>query len=215
MTSSHTPLLDTIKTPEDLRALPEARLAEVAEDTRLERYACDPSPAETDAIEHTKGASVEGIGVAIPVELVRGVMQEIIAKGRVVRGWIGIRPLDERGLLGDRRPVDLVGARVALGEEPLATAGAVEPPLALNPGDVPAEVVVGAQLAQRGALAGAAADLAAIREVGDFAGPAVGAGQDVRQGGLQLVRCCLVGKSLADSANAFIAGGSLQPCHAR
>lgn len=33
-----------------------------------------------------------GLGVAIPVDLVRGVMQEIVQNGRVVRGWIGIDP---------------------------------------------------------------------------------------------------------------------------
>jgi serine protease DegS len=37
---------------------------------------------------------VEGIGFAIPVNMVRGVVSEIIAKGRVVRGWIGIEPAD-------------------------------------------------------------------------------------------------------------------------
>ncbi|RYZ63805.1 MAG: trypsin-like serine protease [Proteobacteria bacterium] len=43
-----------------------------------------------------KQIGAEGIGVAIPVELVRGVMQEIVAHGRVIRGWVGLRPLDER-----------------------------------------------------------------------------------------------------------------------
>jgi S1-C subfamily serine protease len=33
---------------------------------------------------------VEGIGFAIPVDLVRGVMDDIIQNGRVIRGWIGI-----------------------------------------------------------------------------------------------------------------------------
>ena len=41
-----------------------------------------------------KNLGVEGIGFAIPVNLVRGVMNEILTKGRVVRGWIGIVPLD-------------------------------------------------------------------------------------------------------------------------
>jgi len=41
-----------------------------------------------------KNLGVEGIGFAIPVNLVRGVLQEIIAKGRVVRGWIGVVPED-------------------------------------------------------------------------------------------------------------------------
>ncbi len=41
-----------------------------------------------------KNLGVEGIGFAIPVNLVRGVMREILEKGRVVRGWIGIVPAD-------------------------------------------------------------------------------------------------------------------------
>jgi serine peptidase DegS len=41
-----------------------------------------------------KNLGVEGIGFAIPVNLVRGVMSEILTKGRVVRGWIGILPTD-------------------------------------------------------------------------------------------------------------------------
>ena len=41
-----------------------------------------------------KNLGVEGIGFAIPVNLVRGVMHEILTKGRVVRGWIGIVPAD-------------------------------------------------------------------------------------------------------------------------
>jgi Do/DeqQ family serine protease len=41
-----------------------------------------------------KNLGVEGIGFAIPVNLVRGVLDEIIARGRVVRGWIGIVPED-------------------------------------------------------------------------------------------------------------------------
>ncbi len=34
---------------------------------------------------------VEGIGFAIPVNLVRGVIKEIVEKGRVIRGWLGAR----------------------------------------------------------------------------------------------------------------------------
>ena len=41
-----------------------------------------------------KNLGVEGIGFAIPVNLVRGVLQEIVSKGRVIRGWIGIAPED-------------------------------------------------------------------------------------------------------------------------
>jgi serine protease DegS len=41
-----------------------------------------------------KNLGVEGIGFAIPVNMVRGVVSAIIANGRVVRGWIGILPED-------------------------------------------------------------------------------------------------------------------------
>jgi serine protease DegS len=40
------------------------------------------------------GISVEGIGFAIPVNLARGVMKEILDHGHVIRGWIGILPED-------------------------------------------------------------------------------------------------------------------------
>jgi serine protease DegS len=36
----------------------------------------------------------EGIGFAIPVNLVRGVMEQILMNGRVVRGWLGFAPQD-------------------------------------------------------------------------------------------------------------------------
>lgn len=41
-----------------------------------------------------KNLGVEGIGFAIPVNLVRGVLNDIVDHGRVVRGWIGIVPED-------------------------------------------------------------------------------------------------------------------------
>jgi len=41
-----------------------------------------------------KSLGVEGIGFAIPVNMVRGVLSDIIANGRVIRGWIGILPED-------------------------------------------------------------------------------------------------------------------------
>jgi S1-C subfamily serine protease len=36
----------------------------------------------------------EGIGFAIPVNLVRGVMEQIMKRGHVVRGWLGFVPQD-------------------------------------------------------------------------------------------------------------------------
>jgi len=37
---------------------------------------------------------IEGIGFAIPVDLVRGVVDAILRDGKVVRGWIGVVPRD-------------------------------------------------------------------------------------------------------------------------
>jgi serine peptidase DegS len=37
-----------------------------------------------------RNLGVEGIGFAIPVNLVRGVVSEIVTRGRVLRGWIGV-----------------------------------------------------------------------------------------------------------------------------
>ncbi len=37
-------------------------------------------------------AGTEGIGFAIPVDLVRGVAEEIKQHGRVIRGWVGLTP---------------------------------------------------------------------------------------------------------------------------
>jgi S1-C subfamily serine protease len=41
-----------------------------------------------------KNLGVEGIGFAIPVNMVRGVLADIITQGRVIRGWIGVVPVD-------------------------------------------------------------------------------------------------------------------------
>ena len=41
-----------------------------------------------------RNAGIEGIGFAIPVNLVRGVMEEIFKNGRVIRGWLGVVPAD-------------------------------------------------------------------------------------------------------------------------
>jgi serine protease DegS len=60
-----------------------------------------------------KNIGVEGIGFAIPVNMVRGVLSDIIAHGRVIRGWIGIVPEDlpeeEAQRLGLTQPAVLIG----------------------------------------------------------------------------------------------------------
>ena len=49
----------------------------------------------------------EGIGFAIPINLVRGVMEQILSKGHVVRGWLGFVPQD----VSDEQAVQLgIGA---------------------------------------------------------------------------------------------------------
>ena len=47
----------------------------------------------TAVLNRTYGGP-EGIGFAIPVNLVRGVMEQILAQGHVVRGWLGFVPQD-------------------------------------------------------------------------------------------------------------------------
>ena len=36
----------------------------------------------------------EGLGFAIPVNLVRGVMEQLLAHGRVIRGYLGVDTVD-------------------------------------------------------------------------------------------------------------------------
>jgi serine protease DegS len=59
-----------------------------------------------------KNLGVEGIGFAIPVNLVRGVMTEILTKGRVVRGWIGIVPVDIDDMTARRNNLPQAGVVV-------------------------------------------------------------------------------------------------------
>lgn len=47
----------------------------------------------TAVLNRTYGGP-EGIGFAIPVNLVRGVMEQILMNGHVVRGWLGFEPQD-------------------------------------------------------------------------------------------------------------------------
>jgi serine protease DegS len=59
-----------------------------------------------------KNLGVEGIGFAIPVNLARGVMSEILTKGRVVRGWIGIVPIDADDMFARRNALPQPGVVV-------------------------------------------------------------------------------------------------------
>jgi serine protease DegS len=77
----------------------------------------------TAILSHQEG--IEGIGFAIPVNLVRGVAAEIEAKGRVIRGWSGLivngispEAIDDQG-----HPVHGVQIRGAFPGSPAARSG--------------------------------------------------------------------------------------------
>lgn len=71
----------------------------------------------------------EGIGFAIPVNLVRGVMEELIANGRVVRGWLGVDARDMSAVETASRGIDGAAVQVLHVSGPALAAG-------LRPGDV-------------------------------------------------------------------------------
>lgn len=77
-------------------------------------------------------AGTEGISFAIPVDLVRGVVEEIKTNGRVIRGWVGLEPneieADEAEALGLDADVGIMLDTV-IADGPAAAAG-------LLPGDV-------------------------------------------------------------------------------
>lgn len=67
----------------------------------------------------------EGIGFAIPVNLVRGVMDELIEHGRVIRGWLGVDAWDLSGM--NAAALGISGPAVELAEVggPAAAAGLI------------------------------------------------------------------------------------------
>jgi S1-C subfamily serine protease len=76
-----------------------------------------------------KSLGVEGIGFAIPVDMVRGVLHDIIKHGRVIRGWIGIVPEDISDLQARQLGLAHGGIVIAYVGSPGQQAG-------LKPGDL-------------------------------------------------------------------------------
>jgi serine protease DegS len=74
-------------------------------------------------------AMPEGIGFAIPVNLVRGVMEQLIAHGRVIRGYLGVDTLDLPELPAKALGIDGSAVQLQAVNGPAAVAG-------LRPGDV-------------------------------------------------------------------------------
>jgi len=67
----------------------------------------------------------EGIGFAIPVNLVRGVMEQILAQGYVTRGWLGLVPQDLSDEQAQSAGAAVVVANVLLGSP--ADAAGIQP----------------------------------------------------------------------------------------
>ena len=76
-----------------------------------------------------KSLGVEGIGFAIPVDMVRGVLRDIIKYGRVIRGWIGIEPEDISDAQAQQLGLAHGGIVIAYVGSPAQEAG-------LRPGDL-------------------------------------------------------------------------------
>ena len=116
-------------------------------------------------------SGTEGIGFAIPVDLVRGVVEELKKNGRVVRGWMGFQPDDltqaERSAFGIEGDVGILLDEV-LANSPAAAAG-------LNRGDVILAINGNTIVSQRqarlmvaGTRPGDSIDIVGLRQDGRF-----------------------------------------------
>ncbi len=100
-----------------------------------------------------KNLGVEGIGFAIPVDMVRGVLHDIIKYGKVIRGWIGIVPEDISAAQAHQAGLARAGVVIAnmyLGS-PAQQAGLKPGDLLLELGGTPVRSAEGArvQIARR------------------------------------------------------------------
>jgi serine protease DegS len=116
-------------------------------------------------------AGTEGIGFAIPVDLVRGVVEELKENGRVVRGWMGFQPDDltqaERSALGIEGGVGILLDEV-FADGPAATAGLIRGDVILT---INGHTIVSqrqARLMVAGTRPGDPVDIVGLREDGEF-----------------------------------------------
>lgn len=65
----------------------------------------------------------EGIGFAIPVNMVRGVMAELIDHGRVIRGYLGVDTIDLPALYAAQLGIDGAAVQLERVQGPAAAAG--------------------------------------------------------------------------------------------
>lgn len=111
--------------------------------------------------------STEGIGFAIPVDLVRGVVDEIKQHGRVIRGYLGLQPDDmtsaERGARGIEGNVGIL-LSIVFEDSPAAAAGlrAGDVIIAINGEDVVSQRQ--AQLLVAGTSPGDEVEIVGIRD---------------------------------------------------
>ncbi len=77
------------------------------------------------AIITSGGGGNEGVGFAVPSDLARSVMDQLVREGRVVRGWLGVGVMDVTPAEAEGRGGNLDGALVSevTAGSPAATAG--------------------------------------------------------------------------------------------
>lgn len=113
----------------------------------------------------------EGIGFAIPVDLVRGVVEELKEHGRVMRGWMGFQPDDltpaERSALGIEGDIGILLDEVLAGS-PAAAAGLIRGDVILAINGDPIVSQRQARLMVAGTRPGDPVDIVGLREDGQF-----------------------------------------------
>jgi serine protease Do len=72
----------------------------------------------------SRSGGYQGIGFAVPVNVARIVMQQILQKGRVVRGWLGMTASDLSSDWIDKLGIPGKGGSYVLGVMPEGPAGA-------------------------------------------------------------------------------------------